>query len=243
MNRPWIGITTYHREPDERARFTLPSAYVDAVREAGALPVLLTPGEETPRALLRRLDGIVLSGGGDLDPSRFGSARHPDVYFVCPERDAFELSLVQEALEEELPLLAICRGMQVLNAALGGDLHLHLPDVVGRSIAHRESQERPTGHAVRLESGSRLARIFQARELEEVASWHHQAVARLGRGLRPVAWAADGTVEALALEAAPRVLAVQWHPELQQEPGSQQRKLFAALVQDARSQRRPRPRG
>jgi putative glutamine amidotransferase len=230
MSRPIVGLTTYHRDLEERPRFYLPSAYVDAVRVGGGIPVLLTPGEERPAELLERVDALVFSGGGDLDPAHFGGEAHPDSYFICQERDAFELQLMRAALERETPVLAICRGTQVLNVALGGSLHGHLEDVVGDTILHRESQTRHLHHPVKLDPQSRLAELFGTTELAEVASWHHQAVDRLGAGLRAVAWAPDGTVEALELADAPQLLAVQWHPELQIELGSCQRKLFEALV-------------
>lgn len=234
--RPLVGVTTYHRERDGRPRFTLPSAYVDAVRACGGIPVLLAPGDAAAAAILvERLDAIVFSGGGDLDPTRFRGDSHASVYFVCPERDAFEAGLMEAALERRLPVLAICRGAQVLNTLLGGDLHPHLPDVVGERVRHRRSQEEAGSHPVRLDPGSRLAQILGADALHDVASWHHQAVRRLGRGLRAVGWAEDGTIEALELEGAPQVLAVQWHPELQLEDLSPQRRLFAALVEAARA--------
>ncbi|MDJ0786534.1 MAG: gamma-glutamyl-gamma-aminobutyrate hydrolase family protein [Myxococcota bacterium] len=230
--RPWIGITSYHREVEGRARFTLPAAYADAVRRAGGRPVVLCPGDEEPADLLERLDGLLLSGGGDLDPQSFGGGEHEQIYFVCGERDAFELALVREALRIGLPLLAICRGMQVLNVALGGGIHLHLPDVVGERVHHRISQDEPTSHGVAVDGGSRLAGVIDRDELPEVASWHHQAVDRLGEGLTAVARAEDGTVEALELAGAPQVLAVQWHPELRLETPSE-RRLFDWLVRGA----------
>jgi putative glutamine amidotransferase len=232
--RPLVGVTTYHREIEERPRFYLPSAYVDAVRVGGGIPVLLTPGEERPAELLESLDALVFSGGGDLDPVHFGGDEHPHSYFICEERDAFELQLMRAALERETPVLAICRGTQVVNVALGGSLHSHLEDVVGDAIVHRESQTCHSYHPVKLDPDSRLATLMGATELAEVASWHHQAVDRLGEGLRAVAWASDGTVEALELPEAPQLLAIQWHPELQIELGSLQRRLFEAIVRMAR---------
>jgi putative glutamine amidotransferase len=125
----------------------------------------------------------------------------------------------------------------VLNVALGGSLHSHLEDVVGGAILHRESQTRHSHHPVKLDSHSRLADLLGATELAGVASWHHQAVDQLGAGLRAVAWAPDGTVEALELSEAPQLLAVQWHPELQIELGSPQRRLFEAIVRMAGRER------
>ena len=230
-----IGVTTYPRDAGARAasgrvRFHLPASYVDAVRAAGGLPVLLPPGEQHPADLLDAVDGLVLCGGGDIDPARYGGGGHVAQYATCGERDAFELELAHAALGRATPMLAICRGLQILNVALGGDLHVHLPDVVGEEVPHRVSRERHTYHAVRIEPASRLAAVLERIELE-VASWHHQAVARLGTGVRAVAWAEDGTVEALEVAGHPHVLAVQWHPELHaHEAASPHLRLFRALV-------------
>jgi putative glutamine amidotransferase len=238
MGRPRIGITTYHRTGEDRLAFSLPAAYVDAVRLAGGVPLLLPPGEERPEELLAAVDGIVFGGGGDLDPSLFDGERHHTNYSMCVERDAFELGLMRAALERRVPTLGICRGMQVLNVVLGGDLHAHLPDVVGEEIAHRVDRSAHTHHPVRVEAGSRLAGVLGETQVV-VASWHHQGVRRLGAGLRPVAWAGDGTVEALELERAPQVQAVQWHPELQAETGSPQLRLFRELVARAGGRQNP----
>ena len=227
MTLPLIGITTYHREPAGRPRFTIPSSYVDAVRDAGGTAVLLAPGESSPAALLERLDGLVLTGGGDLDPA-FGAPAHPSTYFTCPERDAFEIDLVNVALARETPTLAICRGMQILNAARGGSLHPHLADVVGEDVVHRVSQDEAAAHPVEIAADSLLAVAQRATRAEAVPSWHHQCVDALGEGLRAVAWAADGVVEAVE-SASSRLLAVQWHPELA-PVGSPGRRVFAQLV-------------
>ena len=231
MRRPLIGVTTYHREGEDRPRFFVPTSYIDAVRSCGGRPVLLPPGDEDPVALLDDVDGILLCGGGDLDPARFGGSRgHGAQYSTCSERDAFELALIEACIARRTPTLAICRGLQVLNVARGGDLHVHLPDVVGDAVPHRASVERHTEHPVRIAADSQLAALLGA-EAVTVASWHHQAVDRLGDGLRAVAWAADGTVEALEVDGCPTLWAVQWHPELQvDEPDGRQRRLFEALV-------------
>jgi putative glutamine amidotransferase len=240
VRRPLIGITTYHRERSGRERFHVPAAYVDAVRLGGGLPVLLPPGDPRPDEILESLDGLVLCGGGDVDPALFGGrAGHEAQYATCAERDGFELALVRGALARGTPLLAICRGLQVLNVALGGDLHVHLPDVVGDRVSHRASPDRHDLHPVRIEQGCSLAAVLDT-TVADVASWHHQAIDRLGEGLRAVAWAADGTIEAVELPGRPEVLAVQWHPEIQApEPGSPQRRLFEALAVRAAG----RPRG
>jgi putative glutamine amidotransferase len=228
--RPRIGVTTYPRAGERRLAFSLPAAYVDAVRSAGGLPLLLPPGDERPEEVLDGLDGVVFGGGGDLDPALFGGRPHAASYGVDRERDAFELLLLRAALERRLPVLAICRGLQVLNVLRGGTLHPHLPDAVGEEVCHRESQQRHTHHPVRVAPDSRLARIFGSETLT-IASWHHQAVETLGRDLRAVAWAPDGTIEALEDPARPELLAVQWHPELELEAGSPQRRLLAAFAE------------
>lgn len=195
--------------------------------------MLLPPGETEPQELLSCIDGLVFGGGGDLDAALFDGAGHATNYSVDAERDTFELALLEHALAAAVPVLAICRGMQLLNVMRGGGLHVHLPDVVGEDVEHRESQQRHTEHTVRIERDSHLGRIFEVEELN-IASWHHQGVDRVGAGLRPVAWAPDGTIEALEDLSLPDLLAVQWHPELQLYANSAQDKLFQALVDRAR---------
>ncbi len=234
---PIVGITAYGRESGPRGmQFSLPTAYVDAVRSGGGLPILLTPGEADVGAALGAVDGLVFAGGGDIAPGLTGG-EHSTNYAVDAERDRFELDLLGAALEHEVPVLAICRGLQLLNVARGGSLHPHLPDVFGDAVAHRVPPLDPVPHGVALEAGAGLGRVFDTGEFE-IESWHHQAVDRLGEGLRPTAFAPDGVVEALELDGAPFVLAVQWHPELQREPGSPQLGLFRALADLARDRSR-----
>lgn len=223
--RPRIGITTYPRAGEDRPSFSLPSAYVDSVRAAGGLPLLMTPGAEEPEEYLDHVDGVIFAGGGDIHPDHFAGEEHPAQYGVDHERDAFELRLMRETLSRETPTLAICRGLQLLNVVLGGDLHVHLPDVMGESVPHRHPSRKPVPHKVRLAGRSQLAALYGREEIETI-SWHHQAVNRLGSGLEAMAWAEDGTIEAVALAGAPWLLAVQWHPEL--SPGELE--LFRALV-------------
>lgn len=227
--RPRIGITTYPRDGAERPSFTIPTAYVDCVRRAGGIPLLLAPGEEDPHEILHHVDGLVFAGGGDLDPEHFGGDEHPKQYGTDAERDAFELALMRAALEAHTPTLAICRGLQLLNVVRGGDLHVHLPDVVGEDVQHRHPERRPIPHGVRLAPGSRLAGIYGAEQIRTV-SWHHQAVRRVGDGLEAVGWAEDGTIEALEAPGEDWLLAVQWHPEM----NSEETPLFEALVERAR---------
>jgi len=236
VRRPLIGISTYHRETGGRHRFTVPTAYVDALRAGGGLAVLVAPGDEAPEELLERLDGLVLSGGGDLDPASYGGDTHARTYSVSPERDQFELALLRAALARGTPTLAICRGMQILNVALGGDLHPHLPDVVGEAVTHRISQTEAAAHPVRLERGSALADRLGSTGLAAVPSWHHQALRRLGAGLRAVAWAPDEVIEGVELAGEPQLIAIQWHPELA-GAAAEGRGLFAAVVEAAARRR------
>lgn len=230
--RPRIGITTYPRAGEARPAFSLPTAYVDSVRAAGGLPLLMAPGCESPEEYLEHVDGVIFAGGGDIHPDHFGAEEHPAQYGQDNERDAFELRLMKAVLERRTPTLAICRGLQMLNVVLGGDLHVHLPDVVGEDVLHRLPTRKPVLHRVKLAAGYALAQIYGAAEIETV-SWHHQAVNRLGAGLLATAWADDGTIEGVSLGAADWLLAVQWHPEMRAEDMP----LFAALVAAARQRR------
>lgn len=223
-------MTTYRREREGRERFTVPAAYVDAVRSVGGVPVLLTPGEESCGEVLAQLDGLVLSGGGDVDPRFSGGVPHGSVYGTSAERDLFEIALVRHAIELGTPTLAICRGLQVLNVARGGTLHTHLPDIVGDKVSHRASQLEATTHAVQVAGDCALAESLGATLLPQVPSWHHQAIDRLGDGLRPVAWAEDGVVEAVELIGSPAMLAVQWHPELDMRAQASGRRLFETFA-------------
>ncbi len=228
VRRRTIGISSYPPE-GAPAEFSMPCGYVDAVRGAGAMAVILPPGEPDPEELLDFLDGVILSGGGDLDPQTYGGRPHGSLYEVCRERDRFELALTRALLSRrKLPALFICRGLQVLNTACGGTLHAHIPDRFGDKLAHRLPPRDPARHTVRIEAGSRLATIVGATEIE-VCSWHHQAVDRLGAGLRPIAWSEDGVIEAVEHVSHPWCIGVQWHPEMQLEE-EHARRLFSALV-------------
>jgi len=231
MTQPIIGITTYGRDEDNR--FRAPGDYVDAVRRAGGFALLIPPGGGI-EILLSQLDGLILAGGGDLDPQQYGGRMHEMVYSVDHERDACEIELARRVVDRGLPTFGICRGMQVLNVALGGTLHEHLPDVVGETISHRRPPREPTEHEVRVKSGSRLGLITQ--ELEFVAaSWHHQALRDVAGGLSVVAHAPDGTIEAVEMTAHPWLIAVQWHPELTAATSPTQQRLFDAFVEATRS--------
>ncbi len=221
-------------EPPRR-EMVLGLRYLQAVQDAGGTPVVVPPLGASPLAsILARVDGVCLSGGPDLDPACYGAEPHPDLGPTFPALDQFELALVRGADRAGIPVLAICRGLQILNVARGGTLHQHLPDLVGDDVEHRSGEEGVTAcHDVELEPGSRLAAILGDSEVR-VNSYHHQAAARLGAGLRPVAWAQDGTVEGLEDSGERFVLAVQWHAESLASERPDQLGLFSAFVAAAR---------
>jgi len=231
--RPTIGITSYARgRNDHPPTFAVPCGYVDAVRACGALALVFPAGERHAEHLLDLIDGLILSGGGDIAPTAYGGDHHETVYSVCEERDQFEFSLMRAALARpSLPLLCICRGLQVLNVVCGGTLHVHLPDRFGDRVTHRLPPRLQSRHPAQIGADSRLATILGATDVE-VCSWHHQAIDRLGSSLTPVAWAADGVIEAVEHTDHPWCFGVQWHPEMQlgEQP---QRRLFEAFVKEA----------
>jgi putative glutamine amidotransferase len=227
MTSPLIGVTTHG--VDRRGDVRLPATYVAAVRRAGGAPVLLPSGGDDALAVLPRLDGLVLTGGSDVDPAHFGQEAHPEVYGIDPDRDRSDLAFVHAARSAGLPMLAICRGMQVVNVALGGTLHQHVPDVVDGSVSHRADPPGALLHDVTVDASSQLAEVMGALTVRGM-SWHHQAVDELGKGLRPVAHAPDGIVEAVAMDDHPWCLVVQWHPELSAHSDATQQRLFDGLV-------------
>ncbi|MBD2104275.1 gamma-glutamyl-gamma-aminobutyrate hydrolase family protein [Leptolyngbya sp. FACHB-261] len=227
---PIIGLTTYCR--NDVGDFYLPGAYVDAIRAAGGVAVLLPPGETEPAQWLPLLNGLVLAGGGDIEPEAYGGQYHPTLYGMDPERDASELTLARSALVANLPVLGICRGLQILSVAAGSKLLPHVPDVFGTAVLHRkENPRRPIAHSVQLVSDSRLAELMGQTEVS-VVSWHHQAIHTVPSGWRAVAHAADGVIEALEHISHPWATAVQWHPELSADDPLQ-RRLFQGLVEAA----------
>jgi putative glutamine amidotransferase len=200
-------------------------AYVNAIGRAGGRPLLVPPSEEAIEETLDALDGLLFSGGSDIDPSLYGAEPHPSVNGTRPDRDRAEVALMQAALARDMPVLAVCRGMEVLNVARGGDLVQHLPEVVGHDD-HKQAPGEFTEHDVLAEPGSRVAALLGDRA--PVKSHHHQGYGRIGEGLRTAAWADDGTVEALEDPAKRFAVGVLWHPEEGEDMA-----LFQALVEEA----------
>lgn len=231
---PRIGITP---EELKDGALVLPMEYVRGVQRAGGIAVVLPPWDTDVALLLAGVDGIILAGGADVDPALYGSAGHPAVYDVDEGRDAGEIEIIRYAIAHNLPLLGICRGAQLLNVALGGTLIEHLPDYVGEQVRHRASPPGVAYHSVRLASDSRLAQIVGEVD-PRIASWHHQAIRKVAPDLVAVAWAADGTVEAVEMPSHAWMVAVQWHPELTAADDPAQQRIFDALVQAARTQAR-----
>jgi putative glutamine amidotransferase len=240
MSRPFIGIPS----PIERAKWgawnepahVLPRSYVDAIHRAGGAALVL-PADPVwatdPDPVLDLLDGLLLAGGSDIDPSVYGAEPHPETKGTVAERDTFELGLARRAMERDLPFLGVCRGMQVMNVALGGTLHQHLPDLVGhgehrRTIGSFEQAD----HDVELEPGSLAARAA-GEEVHVIKSHHHQGVDRVGEGLVVTGRAKlDDLVEAVELPDRRFALGVQWHPE-----ADERSRLIASLVEEAAAAR------
>lgn len=260
-HRPLIGLNSDVRACTAGSDWAaVPWPYVEALAAAGAVPLIVPPSRD--RALLEQvldlLDGLILTGGRDLPPAWYGQEAHPRTQPADPRRLAGDRLLAQMALQRDLPILGICLGCQLLNVVLGGDLVQDIPTQVETTIRHAvpkapapagnhptpsnpNAAKRPveTFHPVRVEAGSRLVAIL-GRETLEVNSSHHQALGRLGRGLRATAWAPDGVIEAAEAASGRFLLAVQWHPErIVGRP--EQRALFEALVETA-AHDHPQPR-
>ncbi len=233
MDLPVIGITAYSARAVwgawEGDAVLLPRPYVDAVARAGAAPLVLPPLPEVIGPVLPRLDALIVSGGPDVEPVRYGQRRGEHTQPPNHERDASELSLLADAIADGLPVLGICRGMQLLNVLRGGTLHQHLPEVVGSAL-HAPERGVYARHSVTVQAGSRLAEVLGRTQIDEVPTYHHQGIDRVGAGLVPVAWAEDGTIEALEDPTLPFCLGVQWHPEVGDDPA-----LFEAFAVAARA--------
>jgi putative glutamine amidotransferase len=240
MARPVIGICTAL----ERARWSvwdqqaylLPRSYIDAVQREGGIALMLPPDgrvEEEPDGILDLIDGLILAGGADIDPASYGEEPHPETRGTVPERDRFELALARRALERDIPLLGVCRGMQLMNIATGGTLLQHLPE----SHGHHEHRRNPgtfqgADHDVRLQDGSLAARAA-GEAVHQTKSHHHQGIDRIGEGFEITGWSViDDLPEAFEAPDRRFALGVQWHPE-----ADERSRLISALVQEAAAAR------
>ncbi len=232
---PRIGITPEGATSD--GQFILPQEYLRAVQRAGGIPFMIPPWQEEVDALLDLIDGLLLAGGGDIDPARYGSAGHAEIYGIDTVRDAGEFALFHAARGRDLPILGICRGAQLANVALGGTLVEHLPDHTTQN--HRAVPSGGVRHSVEIPLGSRLFDALavgheenhNAPRMAQVISWHHQAIDVVGTEVFVTARAEDGTVEAVETANGAWMVAVQWHPELSAGDDPVQQRLFNAFVQ------------
>jgi putative glutamine amidotransferase len=255
---PAIAITALKRAGEDQGRF--PTAYVTATRLAGARPIVKSPFPELHHEddipgevevqkdlaaddpnLLDDVSGLILPGGGDIDPAAYGRARHPRTHNVSVVRDRFELAVLQVALDRDLPVLAICRGMQLLNVGLGGTLEQHLGDRPGRLPHDRDRPRAEAAHKVRVVPDSVLAGVLGTTELA-VNSHHHQGLERVADELTEVGWAEDGVLEAVEARARSCVIAVQWHPEVMAPVDRTQAAIFGYFLDAARSYSNAEPR-
>jgi putative glutamine amidotransferase len=233
VTAPLIAIPTYHLGPGKvgnwEGAYALPEPYVAALRAAGARVALLPPGEpDEAEELLERVDGLLLAGGGDIEPARYGAADHPAQYGTDPDRDELELELATTAVRVGMPTLGICRGVQLLNVAFGGTLVQHLPDGDGDGRVVHRGEASHAMHGVEVEQGSRLAQALGQLQAH-CRSHHHQGLDRIGDGFRAVAWAPDGLVEGIERDEGWTV-GVLWHPESTAAADPVQHRLLAAFV-------------
>jgi putative glutamine amidotransferase len=237
--RPLVALVSYELGPGRVARwseggFGVPSRYVERLRAAGARTAIVAPGEPGPaEALLDPFDALVLVGGGDVEPHRYGAEPGSHLYGLEPLRDELELALLRAADALGVPTFCICRGMQVMNVAFGGTLHQHLPDLPGLLEHGVPAEDTVSTHDVHLEPGGRIARAVGS-EILSCSSHHHQGVDALGEGLLASGRSRDGLVEAIERDGSGWMLGVQWHPEDTAGSDRAQQALFDALIERAR---------
>ncbi|MFY4776962.1 gamma-glutamyl-gamma-aminobutyrate hydrolase family protein [Metabacillus sp. RGM 3146] len=234
--RPVIGITSSKVLHNKLPSVHLNARYYESIEEAGGTPVVIPIGDdEMAEAWAALCDGILLSGGEDIDPSGYGEQLHPLTGATSKERDETELALIRMAKEKKIPLLAICRGAQLLNVALGGTLIQDIGSEIKGSLEHKQIKPRPEpSHKVKLLEGSRLYEILDGPDIE-VNSMHHQTIGKLGEGMKAVGTAPDSISEAFEVTDPDwKVLAVQWHPEEMASADERMRRLFEAFIEDCR---------
>lgn len=239
MSKPIIGITAGH----SKNKFGLPQihllrTYVDATIAAGGIPVLI-PSELATidwQALYAKLDGILLSGGADIDPKVYGGEDHPAIHDLDHERDSLEIAIVKQVVNDQKPFLAICRGFQILNVALGGTLYTHIGDQIENPLQHDSNKELSRNylaHEVQVNEDTRLAKIL-GKPIAKVNSWHHQGVKEIAPMLEVTAHSPDGLVEGMEIPSHPYAIAVQWHPEWMPKSPAM-RNLFNTFIEAAQN--------
>ena len=238
MNQPLIGVTASIalRGAGFGETYVLSRRYVDAVQDAGGVPVIVPHNlaESALWRLFERLDGLLLTGGGDVDPAVYGETQHPSVVEVYPDRDRVEMALARWGIEHDKPCLAICRGIQVLNVALGGSLVQDISEQVPDALEHRFDYDTVPrdylAHPVKIAADSHLARVMRV-EVAQTNSWHHQSIKQVGAHLRVTGYAPDGVIEAAEVPGKRFAIAVQWHPEWMYDNYPEHKRLFEGLVQ------------
>lgn len=246
--KPIIGITTggrsegYITSQHYAEFYSTPSQYVDAVRRAGGIPFLIPPGGDDWDAVLHIVDGVIITGGTDIDPAEYnGNSDHPNLHPADKERDVADISLAKHLInEKETPLLCICRGIQTLNVAAGGTLHEHMLDFIEEDI-HRSPEGVWAMQDVRVEADSLIAKVMGTTQVN-TTSGHHQSLKDLGDGLRVVGTAPDGIIEAVEMPDHPWLIAVQWHPEVTAMKDTTQQALFDELVAQAKIRKQAKAR-
>ena len=240
MSKPLIGLTTYRNLSEQGyPRFSVSEAYTSSIISAGACPVMIPlglPGESV-NELLDYLDGVLFTGGGNIAPTLYGQYDHPLIDGIDPDRDSVEIALIEQAIHSGLPLMGICRGLQIINVALGGDLYVDILEQHPLALKHQYYPDYPReylAHEVSIEKTGMLAKVFPGARVP-VNSLHHQGVRNLAPGLKPAAFAPDGIIEAFELPGHPFGLAVQWHPENLQEHKTM-RDLFCLFVEASMNQ-------
>jgi len=232
--KPVIGITTYGKK--ETGEYRLPALYIECVRQAGGAVLLIPSNEKEAGNVCERLDGIVFSGGGDVNPKFYQGINHLEIYNIDDERDEGEFRIAEVILQKKIPTLAICRGIQILNIFLGGTLHEHIPEIYGEKVLHRLPPRLPCKHKVEIVAGTKLKAILGQSEAE-VFSWHHQALNDIAEDMVISARSADGVIEGIEINSHPWLVGVQWHPELSAKEDFLQQKIFDALIEQAQQSR------
>ncbi len=227
MNFPIIGVTIHGL--NEKGAYHTPAFYVDSIRRAGGIPLLIAPGESNLDSVFDCVDAFVFTGGGDIEPGRYGGRNHAAVYGVDMIRDQSEFTLAKMIIDHHTPVLAICRGMQVFSVLLGGKLKEDIESNPKNNIIHRLPEFKPAKHEVTLDGPSNLRSILKTDRFTG-ASIHHQAIEDLPAGAKPVAFSDDGVIEAIEWGNFPNLMAVQWHPEITAENDPIQQRLFDQLI-------------